>query len=101
MVVDTVFSAYFQEGKDIGDNNILLDIAARNKMERDEISSRLASDLDRRWVTEQSAIARDQLINGVPLFKFESGFTLSGVRPEGELLTRFEKELAKSADEIA
>lgn len=100
MVVDAVFSAYFQDGKDIGDKNILLDIAARNKMERDEISSRLASDLDRKWVTEQSAIARDQLTNGVPLFKFESGFTLSGVRPEDELLTRFEKELAKPVDEI-
>ena len=101
MVADAVFSAYFQEGKDIGDKNILLDIAASHKMERDEIGSRLASEQDRRWVTEQSAIAGHQLTNGVPLFRFESGFTLSGVRPESELLTRFEKELANPADKIA
>lgn len=65
-VVEALFRAYFTEGRDIGDNSVLADIAAEAGLVRERASEFLRSDRGLTEVTEEEAQARCLGISGVP-----------------------------------
>ncbi len=66
--VDALFRAYFMDGRDIGDAEILADIADGQGMDAAAILKMLKSDLDLEGIKERDAEARKMGVNSVPTF---------------------------------
>ena len=77
---EALLSAYFLEGRDVGDRAVLADIAARAGMDGD-IPAWLAGDAGGREVREDLMQAARLQISGVPFFIFEGRLALSGAQP--------------------
>lgn len=79
-VVEELFRAYFVEGRDIGDDLVLVDAAARAGLDGDEAARHLAGDADRREVLAGDHAARAAGIHGVPHFVIDGAFAVSGAQ---------------------
>ena len=84
-IVEALFSAYFIEGRDIGDPAVLADIAAADGMDRDAIAARLASDEDRGAVRQEIEAAQRIGVTGVPTFILAGRYALVGAQPPAEI----------------
>lgn len=65
-LVEALFAAYFQHGRDIGDPAVLADTAEEAGLERGQAEAMLASDLGRAEVEAGLARSRGLGISGVP-----------------------------------
>lgn len=86
-VVERLFSAYFLEGRDIGDAGVLADVAREAGMDFELVGELLAKDADLAVVEREAGMANQMGISGVPTFIFDSRFMISGAR-EPEILAR-------------
>lgn len=66
--VDALFAAYFNEGRDIGDAEVLADIADSVGMDAAVVLKLLASDADAEMIRERDAHSRSMGVNSVPTF---------------------------------
>ena len=89
-VVEALFDAYFFQGRDIGQIDVLCEIAAGAGLDPAEIERRLASDEGIDAVRAEDALARHSGITGVPCFVFNSRYALPGAQPPEVLLRMFE-----------
>lgn len=80
-VKGALFRAYFREGRDIGDPEVLADIAASAGLDREVIARLLASDADREAVWARDAYARSRGVRAVPTFIVAEQYVLSGAQP--------------------
>jgi len=87
-VAETLFSRYFEHGQDIGQTDILLEIAATHEMDTDLIARLLVSDADIQETRDDDAAARDLGVTGVPGFLIGGKMLVVGAQ-EPETLTRF------------
>lgn len=67
-VVDRLFSAYFVEGRDVGDRAVLIDVAARSGLDVDRIGQLLDQEADIEAVKGEIAEAQTLGVTGVPFF---------------------------------
>ena len=80
-VVETLFIAYFTEGRDIGEPDVLADCAAQGGMDRAAVAEFLAGDVAAKEMLAADRSAREAGVNGVPSF-FLDGYSLySGAVP--------------------
>lgn len=79
-LAEALFRAYFFDGRNIGDLEILADIAAENGMDRDEIHAYLSSDSDEQAVTAEDVRARKMGVTGVPCFIINGRYAISGAQ---------------------
>jgi predicted DsbA family dithiol-disulfide isomerase len=80
-VMETLFAAYFTQGRDIGDRAVLADCAAESGMGRSAVADFLAGDLAAKEILAADRAAREAGVNGVPSF-FLDGYSLfSGAVP--------------------
>ena len=86
-VVERLFKAYFMDGRDIGDAEVLIQIAAEAGMQAPLVTELLAKDADLAEVEREAGMANQMGISGVPTFIFDSKFMISGAR-EPEILVR-------------
>ena len=86
-IVDALFRAYFQEGRDIGDLDELSAIGRSVGLESSMLDMYLDSSADIFWVREQNAQAHRLGINGVPCFLVDGTLALQGAQPP-EILAR-------------
>lgn len=86
-----VFRAYFQESRDIGDIDVLVEIADDLDLDREAFREALESHryLDEVIAEEQWAVQSG--IRGVPAFIFQDKYLLTGVRPPEQLVRIFER----------
>jgi predicted DsbA family dithiol-disulfide isomerase len=77
-VVEALFKAYFEQGRNIGDADVLAGIAAAEGLPREEIAERLAGDTDKATVEQEIATAGELGIRGVPFFIFDGRYAVSG-----------------------
>ena len=98
-VVEQLFNAYFVEGRNIGDLQVLVDIARESGMDAEIVSGLLESDADRALIEGEDRLPHEMGISGVPTFIFEDRFMLSGAREPEVLVRVIDKatELAKLA----
>ena len=87
---EKVFSAYFFEGRDIGDPDVLADIAAAVGLSREQTAARLAGTEGLLEVLAEDARAREIGIQGVPTFIFEGKYVLSGAHPPEVIFQMFD-----------
>lgn len=89
-VVQALFDAYFLEGRDIGETEVLGEIAAGAGLERADVERRLASDEGIDLIRAEDTFARRSGITGVPCFVFNTRYALPGAQPPEVLLRMFE-----------
>ena len=77
-----VFAALWADGEDIGDPDLLVDLAAEAGVAADEVRSALSDDTLRETVREQLAAARRRGITGVPTFVADGHAARGAVPPE-------------------
>lgn len=80
-VVSKLFEAYFQQGRDIGDREVLSDIADSVEMDAAVIRKLLDSDADVADIRARDAHSRQMGISGVPTFIVAQQHALPGAQP--------------------
>lgn len=80
-VVDALFAAYFKDGLDISDHEVLTAIASAEGMEGEVIARLLAQDVDRKGIAERARYAREKGVRGVPCFIVENHHVVQGAQP--------------------
>ena len=80
-IVAALFKAYFVEGRDIGSNDVLFNIADESGMDTDMIDRLLASDADIEDIRKRDAEARERGVRGVPTFIVANQSVLTGAQP--------------------
>lgn len=73
--------AYWREGRDIGNPDVLAAIAAEVGMDGAMVARLLASDADRDTIETRDAHARERGIRAVPTFVIDNHYVVSGAQP--------------------
>ena len=79
-----IFDALWQDGRDIGDPDVLADLAADAGLDGDEIRAATEDGELRERLDEQFAEAREQGVTGVPTFAY-GGYAARGAVPPEQL----------------
>lgn len=96
-VVEALFSAYFEQGRDIGDAAVLIDIAAACGMDGELVEELLASDADVELTLRESGLAGQMGVQGVPAFVLLGKYMLVGAQDTEALVRVFDKVREKDA----
>lgn len=79
-VVQMLFDAYFCNGQDIGDHDVLSAIAESAGLDSTKVAQKLADGTDLELVRQEDAMARSMGINGVPCFIVDRKYAVSGAQ---------------------
>ncbi|MBW4960768.1 DsbA family protein [Sulfitobacter sp. CW3] len=79
--VSALFKAYFVDARDIGDAEVLADIADGIEMDASVVSRLLASDSDAQDIRDRDAHSRNMGINSVPTFIVAGKHAVPGAQP--------------------
>jgi predicted DsbA family dithiol-disulfide isomerase len=79
-VVSHLFAAYFEQGRDIGNREILVDIAVAAGMDGARVAALLASDADIDRIDYDIGLATRLGIAGVPTFMINRRFLIQGAQ---------------------
>lgn len=82
---DRLFAAHFQQGRNIGDVDTLVEIAAEGSDKADALRAYLESDADAATVRRMAAQVQQQGVTGVPFFIFNRKLAVSGAQSAGAL----------------
>jgi predicted DsbA family dithiol-disulfide isomerase len=85
-IVERLFSLYFVEGQDIGDRQVLIDVARQAGLDTDTITRLLIEGVDTIPVQEEMSTAARMGISGVPFFIFGGKYAVSGAQPVDALV---------------
>ncbi|MDQ0453689.1 DsbA family oxidoreductase [Rhizobium paknamense] len=99
MVVSSLFKANFEQGLNVGDPAVLLDIAAAAGLDRKVIEQLLKSDADRDLILSEIDAAQQMGVNGVPFFIIDQKYAVSGAQPAQVLANAFREIAAEKAEE--
>lgn len=80
-MVSALMRAYWVQGRDIGDLEVLADVAAEAGLDRAAMARLLASDADRAEILARESHARQRGVNAVPTFVIANEYVLSGAQP--------------------
>ena len=80
LVVSALFRAYFCEGRDIGDAEVLADLADSAGMDGAVVARLLASDADMADIRARDAHSREMGINSVPTFIVDHRHAVPGAQ---------------------
>jgi predicted DsbA family dithiol-disulfide isomerase len=90
-VVDKLFSLYFEQGRDIGDRQLLIETARDAGMDSEAVEKLLADGADESDVRQEIAQAQSLGVTGVPFFIFASRFGVPGAQSAEVLSTAIER----------
>jgi predicted DsbA family dithiol-disulfide isomerase len=90
-LAEVLFKAYFIDGENLTDHEVLADIAGRAGLDREAVKAYLASDEDRDLVLQGDVQAREAGIGGVPFFIFNRRIGVSGAQESDVLLQAMEQ----------
>ena len=91
-VQEGILSAFFEQGRDIGNREVLMDVAAQLELDTDLASAALDDAALQAAVSERSDQARANGINGVPTFIFDQSRGFSGAQEESTFLQMFDED---------
>jgi predicted DsbA family dithiol-disulfide isomerase len=93
-VVETLFRAYFTEGRDIGNRTVLLDVAADAGLDRRRAESVLDGNGGLAALQQAGELGRRFGVDGVPFFIINGNIPLSGAQLPEAFLQAFNQALA-------
>ncbi|MGE7370983.1 DsbA family oxidoreductase [Neorhizobium sp. NPDC001467] len=97
-VATALFKANFEEGRNIGDHAVLLDIAEQAGLDRKVIENLLGSQADKDTVRAEIAAAKDMGVSGVPFFIIDQQYAVSGAQTPDVLANAFRDIAAAKAE---
>ena len=80
-LVEALFYTYFTEGRDIGDDQTLVDVATETGLDREAVARFLTSDQGIEDVRAEEAAGHRLGIRGVPYFVVNGTYGISGAQP--------------------
>jgi len=90
-MVDTLFQAYFTDGKDVGDPATLVELARAAGLDADAVTRFLSGDEGLTEVEEEEQLGRSLGIDGVPFFLLAEKYGVSGAQPPDVLANVIER----------
>lgn len=102
LMVKRLFELYFEEGRDIGDHNVLIEAADECGLDAALVTALLPSPADEESLRAEIASASAMGITGVPSFVFESRYVVVGAQVS-EMLADAIRQIgaAKARGELA
>lgn len=97
LMVNRLFRAYFQEGRDIGARRELVALAGEAGMEPAVVERLTATDADTALVREADRAARARGISGVPFFVLDQSHAIGGAQPTSLWLEVIDQIMGTSA----
>lgn len=91
-----ILSAYFLEGRDVGDADVLAEIASAHGFDEEEARALLRDDGELRKTRAAASAVASQGISAVPFFIFEGRLALSGAQPVEIMKEAIERALEAS-----
>jgi predicted DsbA family dithiol-disulfide isomerase len=88
-VVEALFRAYFNEGRDIGHHQTLIDVVSEAGLGRQVAESMLGSDEGMDVMSNAQELSQRHLVTGVPFFIINNAITLSGAQEPETFLDAF------------
>ncbi|MFC5447925.1 DsbA family oxidoreductase [Paenibacillus aestuarii] len=85
-LVDALFKAYFEDGLDVGNVEVLLDIAESQGMDRAKTAASLQAKEGLEQVEDDLEFARGAGVSGVPFFVVNRKYALTGAQPPATFL---------------
>ena len=79
-VVSGLFNAYFKDGKDIGNHDVLIEIGSKHGLKQELVERLLLSDEDTNHVKQMDKLSRQSGIKGVPMFIIDQTYAVSGAQ---------------------
>jgi predicted DsbA family dithiol-disulfide isomerase len=96
-LVEALFRAYFEHGRDVGREDVLVDVAASVGLDPDEAAQALASERLRELVVEVERRASDLQIAGVPFSIVDGTWSVSGAQTTEQWLAALKERLSPEA----
>ncbi|MBN7808081.1 DsbA family oxidoreductase [Agrobacterium rosae] len=93
-VTTALFKANFEEGRNIGDHEVLADIAEQAGMNREVVERLLASDADKDTIVAEIDAAQQMGVAGVPFFILDQKYAVSGAQSK-EVLINALRDIAR------
>jgi predicted DsbA family dithiol-disulfide isomerase len=90
-IQELVMTAYFTDGKDISDHEVLKQIGVQVGLDESEVEKILNSDQFATEVRQDQKMSREMGISGVPFFVFNRKFAVSGAQPPEAFIEAFEE----------
>jgi predicted DsbA family dithiol-disulfide isomerase len=90
-IVDRLFRLYFEEGRDIGDRDLLIETAGECGMDKDVVAKLLAEGADEQEVRAEIAEAQNLGVTGVPFFIFAQKYGVPGAQSADVLTTAIDR----------
>lgn len=78
---EAMFKAFFTDCKDIGNRNVILDVAHESGLDTNKLITAIESGIYRSRLEETTRKARENFINAAPTFIIEGYGTLTGAQP--------------------
>ncbi len=97
-LMDALFNAYFCDARDVGDLDVLADLAATIGADRASIRSRLASDEGSQDVRDKVRGAYEAGLSGVPCFILAGKFSIPGAQPVDTMARFIERAKERLVD---
>lgn len=97
LMVDLLFKAYFVEGRDISDHEVLADLADTAEMDAAVVTTLLASDADAADIRARDAHSREMGVTAVPTFIVAQKHAVPGAQPPqvwGDVITEIMAKIA-------
>ncbi len=101
-VVDALFNAYFVEARDIGDREVLADIADSVGMDAAVVMKLLQSESDREDIRTRDSHSREMGVNSVPTFIVANQHAVPGAQPPelwGKVISEIMSQIEASSAE--
>ncbi|MBT8154405.1 DsbA family oxidoreductase [Epibacterium ulvae] len=101
-VVDALFQAYFVDGKDIGSEDVLVDVATSAGLEADVIRNLLNSDNDLDDIRQRDGHSRKMGVSSVPTFIIANQHAVPGAQPPElwkQVIADIQSQLADAPEE--
>ena len=92
--MQSLFIAYFERGRDLGDTDVLVDIAHCAGMDREAVAQMLDTDDDLEGIKERDASGRKMGLNGVPAFVVAGQHVVQGAQGP-DLWTRVIRDITE------
>jgi len=85
-IIDFIYAAYFEYGRDIGDLDVLVDLAAEAGLDVETVREQLEDNAGLSAVMNDVQGAREAGISGVPFFIINDRYAFSGAQPPAAIL---------------
>lgn len=96
-----LFRAYFEEGKNIGDRQALLDVAEQAGMDRAVVCALFSAGADVDAVKEEIGMAREMGVTGVPCFIIDNKYAVMGAQSADVLASALREVAATKKSEAS